>query len=266
MANEYKLKFDNLKCKLGDYEYFSQVNLPVYIDNEEEIFNIIRFNLNKDIIDNAIELAAKKSKYTMSYDQSGKKRPNNIKLANQTKGILAEIGVQLILEKILQAPQVKRWDLERDSFEYSDEEYDVKFAYNGKEFVCESRSSTSYKTSLNEFIGRYHVIGSYTSVRKHSEGNNAFYFRPVFQYKNYNKEWTELPYEKKTNTLMDLDSGELELYFVSGATLKEMNGPYSESGNNNQGRTMYNQIRMIHTGDINDFLEKLVYTAKKLAK
>ena len=44
MANEYKLKFDNLKCKLGDYEQFSQVNLPVYIDNEEEIFNIIRFD------------------------------------------------------------------------------------------------------------------------------------------------------------------------------------------------------------------------------
>lgn len=263
MYNKYKAKFDDLKDNLGDYEYFSNFSLPISINNEERDFNILKFNLNKSIIDNAIELAAEKCKYTMDYDQAGNVRPQSIKLANQTKGILAEIGVQLILENILEAKQVRRWDLERYSFEYSKAEYDVKFSYKGKEFVCESRSSTSYKTSLKEFIERYHVIGSYTSIKKYSEGKNAFYFRPVFQYKHYNQKWSELPYIKKINTLNDLDSGELELYFVSGATLEQMTGENAEVSNNNQGKTQYNQIRMIYTGDVIDFHKNLLQSVEE---
>ena len=154
------------------------------------------------------------------------------------------MGAQIILEDILGYKNVKRWDLERNTFRYLPSEYDVKFDYNGKEFLCECRSSTSYKTSLNEFIERYHTIGPYTSLQKHSEDNNDFYFRPVFQYKNYNTVWNELPYEKKTTILDDLYSGELNLYFVSGATLNQMYSGESEIGNNGQHGATYRQIRL----------------------
>lgn len=262
MPNEFKDKFQDLKQRLRDYTYFSRGPVTVNVKNEQLQFIVYRFNLNKDIIDNAIELAMKKSNFTMDYDQAGKKRPQSIKLANQTKGILAEIGAQLILEEVLKCKHVKRWDLERDTFRYLPAEYDVKFEYNGKEYLCESRSSTSYKTSLGEFIERYHIIGPYTSKQKHSEDNNDFYFRPVFQYTNYNKKWSTLPYEKKTSVLEDLDSGELKLYFVSGATLDEMYSENSEIGNNAQQGTKYRQIRMIYTGDVQVFLNNIVNTVK----
>lgn len=262
LPNEFKNKFQELKQRLVDYEYFSSEAVTVNVQNQPIQFIVYRFNLNKDILDNAIELAMKKSNFTMDYDQAGNKRPKSIKLANQTKGILAEIGVQLILEEILKCKSVKRWDLERETFKYLLAEYDVKFEYGGNDYLCESRSSTSYKTSLGEFIERYHIIGPYISKQKHSENNNDFYFRPVFQYINYNKKWSTLPYEKKTSVLEDLDSGELQLYFVSGATLDEMYSNNSEIGNNAQQGTKYRQIRMIYTGDVQVFLNNIVNIVK----
>lgn len=264
LPNEFKDKFKNLKKRLANYTYFSKGSVTVNVDNKKLQFIVYRFNLNEDIIDNAIELAMKKSNFTMDYDQAGNKRSKSIKLANQTKGILAEIGAQLILEEILKFKSVKRWDLERETFKYLPAEYDVKFEHNKKEYLCESRSSTSYKTSLGEFIERYHIIGPYTSKQKHSEDNNDFYFRPVFQYNNYNKTWSTLPYEKKTSVLEDLDSGELQLYFVSGATLDEMYSENSEVGNNAQQGTQYRQIRMIYTGDVEVFLKNIINTANAI--
>ena len=62
--------------------------------------------------------------------------------------------------------------------------------------------------------------------------------------------------------LEDLDSGELQLYFVSGATLDEMYSNNSEIGNNAQQGTKYRQIRMIYTGDIQVFLKNIVNIVK----
>lgn len=261
MSNEYKDKYESVIKRLsrGDYNYFRPSTETIILpngDKEERI--VVKLLLNRLLLDNAYELATKKAQYTNDKDQSGKDRPFEIKVMNQLKGVLAEIGVHLILEEVLKLKGVKRWDLERENFEYKDTEYDLKFSINEMEYKCESRSSTSYKTTLSEFLSTCHVIGPYTSDIKSKEDANHFYFRPVFQYKELlPKSQKFLPYDYIKNTYKDIENSKLELYFISGATKSQMFGELHEEGTNNQSGTTYKQVRMNKLPDFNKFLENL---------
>ena len=113
MPNEYNVKFNKLRENLKDYKYFSRKVIDISVKNTEHEFVVYKFNLNESIINNAADLASRKINFTMDYDPSGKVRSNSIKLGNQTKGILAEMGAQIILEDILGYKNVKRWDLDK---------------------------------------------------------------------------------------------------------------------------------------------------------
>ena len=253
----YKEKYYEVinKLRASNYDFFERFALK---RKPKEKRVVVKLKINGMLLCNAYELAVIKAKYTNDKSQSGKERPMNIKIMNQLKGILAEIGVHLILEDVLGLDNVKRWDLERESFDYSTAEYDLKFSIGNKEYFCESRSSTSYKTTLSEFLSRYHVIGPYTSDVKKKEDANDYYFRPVFQYKNLlPNDQTFLPYDSIRNTWKDIVNGELSLYFVSGATKSEMFGKDQEIGSNKQTGTTYRQVRMNKLPGLNPFLVKL---------
>lgn len=261
MSNIYKTKYNELINRLssGGYKFFRPSKETIILPNgKTEERTIVKFMINRSLLNNARELATIKAKYTNDKDQSGKNRPFEIKIANQLKGILAEIGVHLILKEILKLKGVKRWDLEREDFNYKETEYDLKFMIDNKEYICESRSSSSYKTTLSEFLSTCHVIGPYTSDIKKKEDASHFYFRPVFQYKNlFPKSQRFLPYDNIKNTYKDIENGNLELYFISGATRSQMFGDLHEIGSNNQTGTTYKQVRMNKLPDFNKFLKSL---------
>lgn len=261
MSNKYKTKYNQLINRLsnGGYNFFRPSKETITLPNgNTEERTVVKFMINRNILNNAKELATIKAKHTNDKDQSGKSRPFEIKVANQLKGILAEIGVHLLLEEILKLKNVKRWDLEREDFKYKETEYDLKFMINDTEYKCESRSSSSYKTTLSEFLSTCHVIGPYTSDIKKKEDANHFYFRPVFQYKNlFSKSQRFLPYDTIKNTYKDIEDGNLELYFISGATRSQMFGDLHETGSNNQTGTTYKQVRMNKLPDFNEFLWNL---------
>ena len=267
MNNTYKERYYEIIKELREkkYDFFERFEETIVLPYDktlgikpQEKRVVVKLRINGMLLCNAYELAKIKAKYTNDKNQSGKERPMDIKIMNQLKGILAEIGVQLILEEVLGLDDVKRWDLERESFEYSTAEYDLKFSIGNKEYFCESRSSTSYKTTLSEFLSTCHVIGPYTSEVKKKEEANDYYFRPVFQYKNlYSKEQEYLPYDAIRNTFKDIVNGNLSLYFISGATKSDMFGKYQEIGSNKQSGTTYRQIRMNNLPGLNPFLVKL---------
>ena len=260
MGNFYKKRFTELINQLDSegYRYFTPNNIEIDTLNGRYQWRTVKFNINKRILNNALELSNIKSKYTMNLDQAGKSRNYNLKIANQLKGILAEIGIHLLLEKSVGLKNVQRWDLERKDFRYSEDEYDLKFTVDNNDYICESRSSVSYKTSLAEFISTYHVIGPYTSKAKSKEEANHFYFRPVFQYKHlHSKNKPFLENEVKIKTLEDIVKRNLELYFVSGANKSQMFGNMHEMGTNKQKGSKYRQVRIINSSDIIDFLKDI---------
>ena len=167
MNNTYKERYYEIIKELREkkYNFFERFEETIVLPYDitlgikpQEKRVVVKLRINGMLLCNAYELAKIKAKYTNDRSQSGKERPMDIKVMNQLKGILAEIGVQLILEEVLGLDDVKRWDLERESFEYSTAEYDLKFSIGNKEYFCESRSSTSYKTTLSEFLSTCHLM------------------------------------------------------------------------------------------------------------
>ena len=253
MPNEYYEQYKKMLNLNENFKFFTKGIVPTKIGD----YTVYRFNTNKSIIDNCIELTKKKMNYTMDISQAGIIRSPDIKFSSQFRGILAETATQILFEKVYGFENVKRWDLERNSFKYSTNEYDLKIILDSKEILCESRSSLSYKTTLGEFIENYHIIGPYVNSYKKEEKGNHIYIRPLFQYTTVDKNAKIITKERQLDVLNDINSKELILYIISGAVYDEMFGIDSEESNNNQGKTKYRMIRVSKAGDMMDFRDKM---------
>lgn len=242
--NVFGTKFIELYEKYGSYEYFKSEEL-------EGFGEVLEFQAPADIYNNCFKIAREKAQYTMDYSQELKIRTPKEKVIKQFKGVLAETAIHLYLVKECGIPfdKVHRWDLERSSFRYSSNEYDLRFLTDSGELSIESRASDSYKTSLDEFVKKYDIIGKYSNSKKVGKKTADLYIRPVYQCESRfsEKEWKSKLYE----TFDMIQSRFLKLYLVSGATKEEMYGESGYKKNMSQGETIYQCLRITAAGDMN---------------
>lgn len=240
--NKYGKEFIDICKEYDTYQYFDEVEL--------NFGTVLEFQAPMDMYNNCVKIAREKSKYTMDYSQNLTIRPRVEKEIKQFKGILAETAIQLYLVQKCGIPfyQVHRWDLERDTFQDASNEYDLKITAAKGEISIESRASDSYKTSLVSFVRYYDIIGKYSNSRKTHEKKADIYMRPVYQFPRRVDE------KEHNNKLYDtyemIQSGELRLYLVSGATKEEMYGERSYMKNMAQGRTTYQCLKIKDAGDM----------------
>lgn len=259
MGNQFYREYQEIREQViqEPNSFFEKQTILVNGEN----FSVYRFNFNSDILNHAYKIACQKSNHVMDFNQAGKKRPKDVKLINCFKGILAETGAQLYLEAILKLDNVERWDIERDNWKYSSEEYDVRILLENNQYVkCESRSSLSYKTTLSRFCETCHVLTSYTNEHKQTEGESDIYFRPVYQYTDeiiqLNKESNKNAADVTPSFIQDIKDGNVSLYYVSGANQADIK-QNQEKDTHGQGNTEYKNVAIIKCGDMDRFENKL---------
>lgn len=254
--NNFGNEFIELYKKYRDYQYFVEVKLDFGM--------VLEFNAPADIYNNCYKIAREKAKYTMDYSQSLEKRTLEEKIIKLFKGILAEASIQLYLVQKCNIPfdKVHRWDLERNSFKYTSDEYDVKIVTEKGDIFIESRSSDSYKTTLNMFVNGYDIIGRYSNQRKTYEKMADLYLRPVYQFMPCIKE--EEREDKLFQTYKMIQAKLLRLYLVSGATKEEMYGKKSYMKSMQQGETSYQCLKIIDAGDMERITKIICYKYTQL--
>lgn len=241
--NEFGKEFIELYKKYRGYQYFVEVKLDFGM--------VLEFKAPSDIYNNCYKIAREKANYTMDYSQSLGKRTLEEKIIKQFKGILAEASIQLYLVQKCNIPfdKVHRWDLERNSFKFSLNEYDVKIVTERGDISIESRASDSYKTPLNVFVKYYDIIGKYSNQRKIGEKIADLYLRTVYQFMPCIEEKERRDMLFQTYRMIQAKS--LRLYLVSGATREEMYGKKSYMKSMQQGETLYQCLKIKDAGDMN---------------
>lgn len=229
----------------------------------ERNYQILRVNPKEEFIRHALKIAKVKSKHTMDEDQAENIRDFDQKVLSAFRGIFAETAVQVYLEKILPHCKILRYDIERLTFAYSPEEYDLKIVQNGKTYEIESRSSENYKRGMDITKGleTLDIIGSYTNNTKVQESPADFYIRPLYQYETRNG------YQERNlnNYLKRLREGDIVLYLTAGTDFETMQryGRLKPMGQNN---TLYRCLWLHHikTKDIIQFMKQLQSTFKDI--
>lgn len=252
--NQYGKEFYEMYRKTDGHDYFFHYEIPV----KGRGFHIVEFVPVNAILNNCYKIAVEKAKYTRNEGQDARTRQADRKVINQFKGIMAEAAIHIFLDRECGFPleHILRWDLERPDFKSPENEYDIKVNDRGREFCIESRSSSSYRTSLEEFMQQYDIIGKYTNEIKRQERTSDLYIRPVFQYENPNM--TKETYQKAVaHTYRDISENSLKLFLVAAAGKEEMYGFKGYDKNMTQGSTQYRCIKIRDAHDM-DFVKAYI--------
>ena len=214
MSNPFKNKFISLIQikKENNYSFFEE--RIEYINGKP--FKYLSFNIDREILNCACTLAKEKSNYTMDENQASEVRDTMTKLNKCAQGILAEMFVHLLLEERY-GFKVLRYDLERETFAYSPEEYDLKICINNTTYEVESRSSNIHHNSLSQFISNDVIIGPYWNKLKEMDDFADFHFRPIYLP-------SFLPFVNKNGKLYantDMFNGKVKLIITGVATKEE---------------------------------------------
>lgn len=214
-------------------------------------------NLIEELLPLAIKHTALKVNHSMDEGQDGVVRPQDVKFQKQLMGTLAEKATAKYVEKILLNNKISDdwkvlvYDDVRKDFTYSTDEYDLKIVSNQgagqNEFIFESRSSIVHDRPFDVAMRSFHIIGPYFSGNKRTEPFRDFYARPLYVYKDYEKE-KYLP-----SRFQDLLSRQrIVLYIVGGCNRREM----EEKGyivDMRQGNTVYLGVDILAGHDAFDF-------------
>lgn len=220
----------------------------------ERKYHILKVIPNADIISHALDIAKEKAEYTMAEDQGERIRTNEGKVLSAFRGVFAETAIQILFETVLnnyEDLEIIRYDIERETFEYKPEEYDVRIKNKNNVYDLEIRSSENYKYDLKGGLEKLDIIGEYTNSTKVSEEYSDYYVRPLYHYKP-----TTYKQEKNLSSYIDkLKKGEIILYITAGTDLYSMN-KYSKIKNLGQEKTKYRCLWMQHpkAKDIKDFI------------
>ncbi|EJR29583.1 MULTISPECIES: hypothetical protein [Bacillus cereus group] len=259
MANQFHEEFSNIPLTAENY---SRVTFD--ISNPNHKYTILKCETNKVIIDHVKRITKEKEKHTMSSSQDLTPREKNEKLTKLFQGIYAETYLHKFFELVLSSKDfsILRWDLERSSFKYSTDEYDLKIIKDSTtEYTVESRSSQNYKHSLKHGVENFDIIGPYVNSVKKKEDYNDFYLRPLFQYADYSKRTiVETNYSSFTDLLLK-DS--ISLYIITGCHKEIM---YSAPIKNMGQRSKYKYIPHVHVPDIINFIQELRTTVEYTKK
>ena len=207
-------------------------------------FKYISFNIDKELLVCAVELAKEKSNYTMAQNQASVPRDWVTKVQKCAQGVLAEMFIHVLLTQRY-GFEVKRYDLERETFIYSVEEYDLKIIVDGFEYEVESRSSNIHHTRIEDFILNDVIIGPYGNKCKTRDELADFHFRPI-----YMPEFVPfVQVNGKYYYSQNLTNGDVKLV-ITGVATKEDFLNYSYIASLGQRGTTYNVVNAIDIGDV----------------
>lgn len=244
MPELYKKKFASLLSNKQQLEYQFFTEKTANVDGKE--FKYLECNIDLDILKCAIELAKEKSKFTMSQNQASIPRDSVTKLQKCAQGVLAEMFIHfLLIERYGFA--VLRYDLERESFVYSKEEYDLKIFVSDIFYEVESRSSNIHHKSVERFIKNDVIIGPYGNKVKIEDLLVDFHFRPIYMP-------DFIPFVIKNGKYyysQNMTNGDIKLV-ISGVATKDDFLNYGYRKSLGQQGTSYQVVNAIDVGDIID--------------
>lgn len=248
MPEYYKNQFLSLyeKKKKEGYVFFKEV--------EEEInfkpFTFLECNIDLEILKCAVEMGKEKSKFTMNENQAGIPRSQAMKIKKASQGILAEMFVHFLLVERY-GLNVKRFDLERETFEYSDNEYDLKIIVDTKEYEVESRSSNIHHFSVRKFVKDDVIIGPYGNSVKIMDEYADFHFRPIYlpEFYPFSFETEKAVYNKK------MIDGTIRLV-ITGVATKQDFIDFGRNSSMGQKGTTYHVVDVLKIGDVKVMDEK----------
>lgn len=242
MTEKYKKDFTDLlsKKKLENYNFFTEC--MVNVNNQP--FKYLVCNIDLDIVKCATELAKEKSQFTMSQNQASIPRNFITKLQKCSQGIIAEMFIHILLI-YRYGFNVLRYDLERESFVYSTDEYDLKIYVSDILYEVESRSSNVHHSIVEKFILEDVIIGPYGNKVKIEDELADFHFRPIFMpdFEPFIFENGQYHYTK------DITDGKLKL-IITGVATKDDFIKLGYRKSLGQKGTSYQVVNALDIGDI----------------
>ncbi|OOY48201.1 hypothetical protein, partial [Solemya velum gill symbiont] len=219
-----------------------------------------------ELLKRAEQFARSKSPNVKTGDPSGRERKQSELFSQNFLGSLADIVCAEVLTKYMNKHnhpiEVLQYDEVRTDNFLNPDMYDIKLINNNNEYIVEVRSSACIYLSLEAMIMKWQVLGPYSSETKGGfEDDKAFYIRPLYHLKSYEKNRTDKHYTRSSG--IDLvKSGDLNLYIVGGATSEIMNKKgRNESGEElKQGKSEFKVVDIKDALDANDFLKTVSET------
>ncbi|HCI2634411.1 hypothetical protein [Pseudomonas aeruginosa] len=211
--------------------------------------------LDKDADTLAQAQSARKAEKVHRDAPSGRRRSIDEVNSQNYLGTLADIVCARLLEgyfkkHCLKIDVVRYDDIRTDDFQDHDQ-YDIKLSTQGREYLVEIRSSVCIYLSLAAMISRWQILGPYISSAKGStETAKPFYLRPIFHLSSFEENKKTNGYQRTTAPEL-IRSGDLQLYFVGGAT----SGILEEKGRNEAGQELKQGKAEFRVLDITDGLD-----------
>lgn len=201
----------------------------------------------------AIDIAKIKSQFTMAQNQASIPRTEIVKLQKCAQGVLAERFVHFLLMDRY-GLDVLRYDLERLTFVYSPEEYDLKIVDEDEnEYEVESRSSNVHHSFIWKFVNDDVIIGPYGNRVKVTDELADFHFRPIYMpdFKPFIEEYGKTIYNPA------MFDGGIKLV-ITGMATKQDFIDYGHLATLGQRGTTYQVVDAKIAGDVADMDRKII--------
>lgn len=249
MPERHKKNFYNLYAckKQQNYKFFTECIEQINFKD----FKYLVCNIDLDIMKCAIDIAKEKSQFTMVQNQAGIPRTNLEKLIKCLQGVLAEMFVHFLLMDRYNL-DVLRYDLERLTFVYVPEEYDLKIiCQDGTEYEVESRSSNVHHSIIKQFVNKDVIIGPYGNGVKIEDELADFHFRPIYMpnFEPFKEDNGKIKYN------LNMFDGSIKLVITGVATKADfISNSYTTSLG--QGGTTYHVVKVSVVGDVTEMDRK----------
>lgn len=231
--------------------------LRIYIDAEAEYFHLAQIQ------------SLKKAEKVHKDSPSGRRRDFEEIRSQNFLGTLADIVCTEILRRYFKKHSldilVTRYDdIRTDDYKEHDL-YDLKLSSQGQDYLVEIRSSVCLFLPLHSMIYNWQILGAYVSdVKGTTETDKPFYLRPIYHLSSYAENRITQQYQRTSADEL-VRRGELQLYFVGGATSLMLQAKgRNESGQElKQGRTQFRVLDIADGLDAKEILETIGEIAQK---
>lgn len=228
-----------------------------------------KLEVDKDNVALAQVQSAKKAEKVHKDAPSGRRRSVDEVTSQNFLGTLADIVCARLLEGYfkkhsLQIDVARYDDVRTDDFQDHDQ-YDIKLSAQGIDYLVEVRSSVCIYLSLESMINRWQILGPYVSSAKGStETAKPFYLRPLFHLSSFEENKKTNSYQR-TSAHELISSGDLQLYFVGGATsaILEERGRNEAGQELKQGKAEFRVLNITDGLDAKEMLETIGQLAAK---
>lgn len=216
-----------------------------------------------DHIQLAYEQAILKAEKVHKNDPSGRRRDKDEIVSQNFLGTLADLSCAKIMQRYFKKHQklisvIRYDDVRTDNFQEHDQ-YDIMLVAQEQQYLVEVRSSVCVMLPLEDMIRRWQVLGAYVSEAKGvTETCKPYYLRPLYHLTTYETNKRKKRYQKR-NSFNLISTGELQLYFVGGATgeLLESKGRNEEGYELKQGKSKFRVIDILDGLDAKEILEEI---------